>query len=286
QARYADLLEWQLYNAASVGMGLDGTSYLYNNPLTCRGGVTRRAWYQVPCCPSNLSRTWASLGKYLYSLDTEGFWVHQYVGSEVEVDLGLPMRVRLESGLPWQGSVALHLSPPSPIEFTLHLRIPSWAQEVQLRINGHRLHPVQPPQPPPPSGDASTAEPPASGYSPHQAYYVPLSRTWMPGDVVEVEFPLAITIRRPHRRVRSVQGRVALTRGPLVYCLESVDNPGLDIFEAQINPSTLQAEFSPDHLGGVWLLQGETIQGEPFTAIPYFCWANRGESEMTVWVRA
>jgi DUF1680 family protein len=286
QARYADLLEWQLYNAASVGMGLDGTSYLYNNPLTCRGGVTRRAWYQVPCCPSNLSRTWASLGKYLYSHDADGLWVHQYVGSEVEVDLGLPIRVRMESGLPWQGSIALHLSSPSPVEFTLHLRIPSWAQEVQLRINGHRLHPVQPPQPPPPSGDASTAEPPASGYSPHQAYYVPLSRTWMPGDVVEVEFPLAITIRRPHRRVRSVRGRVALTRGPLVYCLESVDNPGLDIFEAQIDPSTLRAEFSPDHLGGVWLLQGETIQGEPFRAIPYFCWANRGESEMTVWVRA
>jgi DUF1680 family protein len=286
QARYADLLEWQLYNAASVGMGLDGTSYLYNNPLTCRGGVTRRAWYQVPCCPSNLSRTWASLGKYLYSHDADGLWVHQYVGSELEVDLGLPIRVRMESGLPWQGSIALHLSSPSPVEFTLHLRIPSWAQEVQLRINGHRLHPVQPPQPPPPSGDASTAEPPASGYSPHQAYYVPLSRTWMPGDVVEVEFPLAITIRRPHRRVRSVRGRVALTRGPLVYCLESVDNPGLDIFEAQIDPSTLQAEFSPDHLGGVWLLQGETIQGEPFRAIPYFCWANRGESEMTVWVRA
>jgi DUF1680 family protein len=279
RARYADLLEWQLYNAASVGMGLDGTSYLYNNPLTCRGGVTRRAWYQVPCCPSNLSRTWASLGKYLYSLDADGLWVHQYVGSEVEMDLGVPVGVRLESGLPWQGSIALHLSPPSPTEFTLHLRIPSWAQEVHLRVNGQPLHPS-------PSGDAGTTEAPASGYSPHQAYYVPLSRTWMPGDVVELEFPLAITLRRPHRRVRSVRGRVALTRGPLVYCLESVDNPGLDIFEAQIDPSTLRAEFSPDRLGGVWLLRGETVQGEPFTAIPYSCWANRGESGMTVWVRA
>ena len=106
------------------------------------------------------------------------------------------------------------------------------------------------------------------------------------GDLIELEFPVAITVRRPHRRVKSVRGRVALTRGPLVYCLESVDNPGLDIFEAQIDPSTLRAAFSPDHLGGVWLLQGETVQGEPFTAIPYFCWANRGESGMTVWARA
>jgi DUF1680 family protein len=195
------------------------------------------------------------------------------------MDLGVPVGVRLESGLPWQGSIALHLSPPSPTEFTLHLRIPSWAQEVHLRVNGQPLQPS-------PSRDAGTTEAPASGYSPHQAYYVPLSRTWMPGDVVELEFPLAITLRRPHRRVRSVRGRVALTRGPLVYCLESVDNPGLDIFEAQIDPSTLRAEFSPDRLGGVWLLRGETVQGEPFTAIPYSCWANRGESGMTVWVRA
>jgi len=280
QARYADLFEWQLYNAASVGMGLDGTSYLYNNPLTCRGGVTRRTWYQVPCCPSNLSRTWASLGKYLYSLDEGGLWVHQYIGSEVEIDPGVPVRVTLESGLPWQGSIALHLSPPSPAEFTLHLRVPSWAQEVQLSVNG------QPVQPLLPTRDTSTSEQPASGYSPHQAYYVALSRTWLPGDLVELEFPVAITIRRPHRRVKSVRGRVALTRGPLVYCLESVDNPGLSIFEAQIDPSTLRAAFSPDHLGGVWLLEGETVQGEPFTAIPYFCWANRGESGMTVWARA
>ncbi len=279
-AQYADLFEWQLYNAASVGMGLDGRSYLYNNPLACRGGVTRKAWYHVPCCPSNLSRTWASLGKYLYSHEDDQIWVHQYISSEVEIELGVPVRIAMTSGLPWQGTVVLHVSPATPAAFTLHLRIPSWAEAYRVEVNGQALKPV------PRSGEIKHLEQPASGYSPQRAYSVPIARTWSPGDVVEIEFSMPIALRRAHPRVRGAQGRVAVTRGPLVYCLESVDNPHLDLFEARIDPSTLRAEFSPTHLGGVWLLQGDTEQGQPFIAIPYFAWANRGPSQMVVWIRA
>jgi hypothetical protein len=286
QAKYADLFEWQLYNAASVGMGVDGTSYLYNNPLACRGGVTRRPWYQVPCCPSNLSRTWAALGKYLYSYQDDHVWVHQYVGSETEVDLGVPVRLAIESGLPWLGTVTLHVSPTMPAEFTLHMRIPSWAEGYQLRVNGQAFTPVTP------AVDSRPVERPASGYSPQRAYYVAVSRQWSPGDVLEADFTMPISVRRPHPKVQSVRGRVALTRGPLVYCLESVDNPDLELFEAQIDLSTLRAELSPagqpgvGWSGDVWLLRGTTTQGQPFTAIPYFGWANRGESQMVVWIRA
>jgi DUF1680 family protein len=280
RAAYADLFEWQLYNAASVGMGLGGTSYLYNNPLACRGGVTRQAWYQVPCCPSNLSRTWASLGEYLYSYEASELWVHQYVGSETELDLGAPVRIETQSELPWQGKVSLRLSLQSPTAFTLHLRIPSWTDSFRLKVNG------QPLQPRPTEQDTTVAESPASGYAPQKAYYLPISRTWSPGDIVEVEFPLAITARRTDPKVKSGRGRVALTRGPLVYCLESVDNPGLDIFGARLDLSTLRAEFSPAHLGGIRLLRGQTANGNPFTAIPYYSWANRGESQMVVWMRS
>jgi len=133
--RYSDLFELQLYNAAAVGMGLDGTRYLYNNPLTCRSGVTRQAWYAVPCCPSNISRTWADLGKYLYSEDNSNIWVHQYVGSEVQLEPGVPVRLKLETGLPWQGRVRIEVHPSKSKEFGLYLRIPSWAAGVDIRVN-------------------------------------------------------------------------------------------------------------------------------------------------------
>lgn len=279
QAKYADLFEWQLYNAASVGMGLDGRSYLYNNPLACREGVTRRDWYEVPCCPSNLSRTWASLAKYLYSFDTDRLWVHQYTGSEAEAEIGVPVHVEVESGLPWQGNVRIQVVPRSPVDFTLHARIPSWTDGYRLQVNGQPLKSIPRPQ------ASNEIEQPASGYSPHLAHYMPIPRTWSPGDVVDIEFTTPIAVCKAHPRVKSVRGRVALTRGPLVYCLESVDNPALDLLEVKIKLDNLTAVYSSDHFEGIWVLQGKTVQGQAFTAIPYSYWANRGDSQMTVWMR-
>jgi hypothetical protein len=292
RAQYADLFEWQLYNASAAGMGLDGRSYLYNNPLACRGGVTRQAWYEVPCCPSNLSRTWASLGAYLYSYEAgksgraPSLWVHQYVSSEAQVDLGVPVRIEAESALPWQGTVRIQLQPQSPVALTLHLRIPSWADGARVWVNGQVLQPVHPPEDAGAGRSTDKTEEPASGYSPYPAYYFPISRIWSPADLIEIEFPMEIAVRRAHPRVRSCRGKVALTRGPLVYCLESVDNPGLDLFDARIDLSGLRAEFDPGRLGGLWILRGETGQGQPFIAIPYAWWGNRGESQMAVWLRA
>lgn len=97
---------------------------------------------------------------------------------------------------------------------------------------------------------------------------------------------MPVTIRKAHRKVKSVRDQVALTRGPLVYCLENVDNSGLDLFQTRIDPPSVRAEFDPDLLGGIWVLRGETVQGRAFTAIPYAYWANRGESQMAVWVGA
>lgn len=280
QAKYADLLEWQLYNAAGVGLGAQGTTYLYNNPLTCRGGVTRKAWYQVPCCPSNLSRTWAELGKYLYTFAPGALWAHQYVGSRTQLDLGVPVQVETRSALPWKGAVQIAVWPAKPTDFTLHLRVPSWADGSRWRVNEAALQPVPAPR------SAAVAEGTAAGISPYDAYFVPLTRKWSPGDVVELEFPMPIRVVRPHPKVRSERGKVALTRGPLVYCLESVGNPGIDIFETQIDATTLRAEFDRERLGGVCVLRGETRDGQPFTAIPYYAWANRGPSQMTVYLRA
>ena len=141
KAQYSDLFEWQLYNAAGVGMGADGTKYLYNNPLTCRGGVTRQAWYEIPCCPSNLSRTWADLGAYLYSHDDGNIWVHQYVNSQAEFESCGGVKLNVETGLPWRGSVRIEVNPPEKQEFSLHLRIPSWTSGLTGQLNGSPLEP-------------------------------------------------------------------------------------------------------------------------------------------------
>jgi hypothetical protein len=280
RARYADLFEWQLYNAAAVGMGRDGCTYLYNNPLAARGEITRRPWYAVPCCPSNLSRTWASLGRYLYGRDDGALWVHQYVGNRAEVDVGQPLHLEVESELPWGGRVRLELSPPSPAELTLYLRLPGWAGDCRLAVNGR---PVEtPPRRPDPQNLAASA----SGCTPHWAAYLPLRRTWSPGDVVELQFPLPVTARRADARLRSARGRVALTRGPLVYCLESVDNPGLDLFEEQIDLDSLAVRPGAEPWPDAQFVAGQTVSGRPFTAIPYAFWANRGPSQMNVWLRA
>jgi DUF1680 family protein len=279
QAKYADLFEWQLYNAASVGIGLEGKSYLYNNPLASKGGMARQEWFNVPCCPPNVSRTWAYLGKYLYSYEGGELWIHQYVGNTTQVDLGVPVRIEMDSELPWRGKVTIRIDPESPADFAIRLRVPSWAGSYTLKVNTVMQRPdVR-------SGEQGAIESTASGYAPDRSTYVRLARTWSAGDIVELEFPMRIDVLRPHPKVRSSKGRVTLTRGPLVYCVESVDNPDVDVFDVTADLSTLRAEFSQAHLGGVWVIRGNDTDGTPFTAIPYYCWANRGKAQMTVIIK-
>ena len=262
-ARYSDLFEWQLYNATNVGMGQNGDTYLYNNPLAVHQGVTRQGWYVVPCCPSNLSRTFADLGKYIYSFDENNLWIHQYISSEMTVEVGVPVNVKIESGLPWNGKVRIHIKPESRREFRIHLRKPSW-------------------------NSISLEEMTASGYyDPRQAEFETVSRNWSAdGETLEFDFDMTIQLRRAHAKVKGHAGKVALTRGPLVYCLESMDNPNVDIFTAQLDPLSLRNEFVPDLLGGCVVIHGKTTDGKSLKFIPYFLWANRGKSQMTVWVNA
>jgi DUF1680 family protein len=263
-ARYSDLFEWQLYNAANVGMGQNGNTYLYNNPLTVHHGVTRQGWYVVPCCPSNLSRTFADLGKYIYSFEENNIWIHQHISSEVTVDVGVPLNIKIESELPWKGKVRIYVQPATQKAFTIHLRKPSW-DVSSLPTEG------------------STA----SGYDPGRAEYEVINRLWSSeGEALEFNFDVTIQLRRAHPKVKGHDGKVAITRGPLVYCLESVDNPHIDIFTAQIDLSSLRDEFLPDLLGACVVIHGKTTDGKPLKFIPYFLWANRGQSQMTVWVNS
>jgi len=277
QAKYSDLFEWQLYNAAGVGIGTDGTKYLYNNPLTCRGGVTRQAWYEIPCCPSNISRTWANLNSYLYSYDESNIWVHQYVDSKAEIESCGGVKFELQTGLPWRNSIRIEVNPHEKQEFCLYVRIPSWASGMTVQLNGTILEKL--------STEVNTNQT-ASGYDPRESYFWPIKRSWSSGDVLEIEFGMDITLHRAHPKVKGYNGKVAISFGPVVYCLESIDNPDVDIFTVQIDPDSPREIFSPDLLGGTTVIEATSNEGTPLTLIPYHLWGNRGASQMTVWVNA
>ncbi|MBI5295106.1 MAG: glycoside hydrolase family 127 protein [Chloroflexi bacterium] len=295
EAKYSDLFEWQLYNAAAVGMGADGTTYLYNNPLTCRGGVTRKPWYAVPCCPSNLSRTWADLGKYIYSKNENQIYVHQYINSETTLDVGIPVKIKIASELPWNGKVLIHVDPSENREFKINVRIPSWSPSIPIKPHESVYKQMSA------QGTNFSHTVSWKNYNnslkyiietrnfmidSRRAWFALINRTWAPGDIVELNLNMSIQLRRAHPKVKGLDGKYAIIRGPLVYCLESIDNPSTDIFNVKFDPTSLKPIFDASLLGGVMKIEGKSQDGHPLTFIPYHLWGNRGASTMTVWVNA
>lgn len=271
-AKYSDLFEWQLYNAAAVGMGMNGDTYLYNNPLTCHGGVTRKPWYAVPCCPSNLSRTWADIGKYIFSSNQNELWIHQYISSQHETEFA---KLELHSDFPWNENVQIKIK--SSAEFTLHLRLPSWCPNPTVKVNGEEVGIA----PLPPEYGVNRS---ASSFDPRWGRIVTISRTWKPNDQVSMLLPMPIIVRPAFFNIRGAAGPIAISRGPLVYCLESTDNPNVDIFNVKIDATSLHPAFDASLLGGIMKIEGKSQDGHPLTFIPYHLWGNRGDSTMTVWV--
>lgn len=275
QAKYADLFEWQLYNAAGVGIGIEGQTYFYNNPLRSDGGVARKPWYRVPCCPSNISRTWADLDAYLVTHTKDQIWLHQYVTSQAQLWMQRALRMQVVSSLPYSGQVTIELDSETTGEFSLHLRVPSWAGAYRYWINDESQ---------PPASRTPAPLPTASGYSPYGSFYLTIRRNWEPGDCIRLDFELPVRLCKTHPRVKSTRGKVALSRGPLLYCLEDIDNPGVELQHVKIDPGSLVARQRRDLLGGTWMITAATPTGEPLIAIPYYLWGNRGPSEMTVYM--
>ncbi|MHA2073166.1 MAG: glycoside hydrolase family 127 protein [Candidatus Hodarchaeales archaeon] len=279
EAKFADLLEWQLYNAASVGIAINGKSYLYRNPLATKGELTRKEWFGIPCCPSNLSRTWASLGQYIYSYSDEEIWVHQYIGNTTDIplkSLNSSVKIELSSSFPWNGEIQIRIHPELSQSFTINLRIPSWVEDYSIKINNNEQE----------CNSKRDVEKivTASGFSPFRSKYVSFTREWKPDDLIEISFPMTIKIIQSHPKVTNDFGKHTITRGPLVYCLENIDNPHIHIFDTSIDTTSLKAEYNDEMFDGSWIIRGKTIEGTDLIAIPYIFWANRGKSEMTVMV--
>ncbi|MBI3514013.1 MAG: glycoside hydrolase family 127 protein, partial [Proteobacteria bacterium] len=203
-ARYADTMELALYNGALSGLSLDGERYFYENPLASRGNHHRWVWHRCPCCPPNIARLVASLGGYVYSTAPGEAAVHLYIAGRgrFEID-GTPVTVTQATTYPWDGAVALTVAPDKPADFTLALRIPGWCRGARLAINGVGV-------------DLAGAV--ARGYA-------RITRQWRGGDRITLDLDMPVERIHAHPDVRPDQGRVALKRGPIVYCLEAVDNP-------------------------------------------------------------
>ena len=270
--RYEDLVEWQLYNAASVGIGLNGCDYFYNNPLICRGKLARAPWYSVPCCPSNLSRTWASLNEHALFIGKGSVYVNQYIPGRYALDAATSLVMR--SALPWDGRVTLSFETNLVTPLDLFIRLPAWADSCQVELNGVPLSLDDP-------GCRQPELESAVGLHFERSRYLHIRREFQQYDRIDIIFSMPLILRRQDKRIPGCGGMVALTRGPVVYCLESIDNPD-GVFDLRIVRDSLECEYGPALLGGCVAVNGVVAGGQAVRFIPYMLWGNRGRSQMTV----
>jgi uncharacterized protein len=269
--QYADLFEWQLYNAALVGVGMDGQSYLYNNPLASDGELTREPWFRIPCCPSNISRIFAALGSYLYTYDENSLTVQQYITSEMQDGTPAPMRISVESGFPFETIITIKVLQGKP-NTQLRLRIPGWADDAKVWVNG---------KPVDVSTNGNEEISTAGGYSLFGGQYFTLPEGVHTGDRIEIIFGKIVRTLYTDPKVGLGKRDTAISYGPLVYCAEDKDNPNLDLDSTSLYVQSFYPSPSAD-LKGITMLTGEDAEGHRVRMIPYYAWANRGRSKMRV----
>ena len=275
-AKYADLIEWQLYNAVLVGMSADGKSYFYRNPLEANKDFERKDWYKTACCPSNISRTFANLAKYLYSYDNHNIWIHQYIGNSASINLDKQsdtnIKLELTSDLPWGENVKIDMRCDENLDFFLNLRIPGWTSEPRIIVNGKNVTNLE---------FKNNSVETASDLAFYESYYLSLKEDWMKENTIEISFPMKIKSHKSHRKVKNNKDKVAFSRGPITYCLEDIDNPKVDITNIEIDRnSEVKILEKEDKV----FLKLNSKKGHELIARPYYSWGNKGKSSMRLWI--
>jgi len=292
KAVFADAMERVLYNAALSGLGADGASYLYSNPLRWNGqdtpllhGNSHTRWRHLKsyCCPPNLLRTIVRLGTWAYGVSDEGIWVHLYGSNTVETHLadGSMICLRQETDYPWNGDVDIRMLRATSKPFSLMLRIPNWAAGAEVGVNGQLL-------------EADVAP----------GAYLSIRRVWSEGDRVRLHLPMEVRLTEANPLVEELRNQVAVERGPIVYCLESHDLPDhTDVSEIVI-PNNVRFDAEFDTTCQAMVLKGQayrrarrewgdrlyrpapstSLQPIDIRMIPYYAWNNRGVCQMTVWM--
>ena len=299
--KYGDVMELALYNGALNGVSLDGSRFFYSNPLASYepeinssnkkqeiiwDGLSRHRneWYGCACCPPNIARLLSGLGRYIYSESAKTAWVHLYINSSTQLNLGnVKVDLVQETNYPRDGKISITVTPEKPLKFGLKLRIPAWCRKATLKVKGERIN---------------LSEITTKGY-------VNIMRKWEPGDVAELNLDMPVERIYANPNIRQLEGRVALQRGPIIYCLETEDNETniLDQIALPTN-AKIKAVYRKNLLGGVTVLTGnaELIDGNgwntelyrvkkpktrkiKFTAVPYCLWDNRSPGSMQIWLR-
>ena len=271
-AKYADVVERVVYNGFLSGVSLKGDRFFYVNPLASRGGHHRKEWYGTACCPVNVVRFLPSLPGYVYATNDDGVFVNLYAQSDATVPVkGQKVRISQDTRYPWDGKIKLTLHPQRAGPFSVFLRIPEWVEPntVKLTVNGDRI-----------------------AHVPQNNGYAPVRVVWKDGDTIELDLPMPVKRAKAHPKVEANQGRIALQRGPVVYCLEAVDNGG-NVSRLALPPDAeLTTEHRADLLGGVTVIKGKALartqsgaaEAVDFTAVPYHAWDHRQPGEMMVWM--
>ena len=296
-AKYMDVLENSLYNGLLSGIGLDGKSFFYSNAMQVKHSFNHRAlelsragWFDCSCCPTNLARLLPSVPGYMYAHKESNVYVNLFAASTTELSINnKPLTIIQENNYPWNGVLKFVVSPKSPVDFNLLIRIPGWAENkvlpsdlysfasasssrVQIKINGAEV-PYQ-----------------------MQKGYAVLSRKWKKGDVLEVTLPMDVKLVKANEKLKETEGKLAVQRGPLVYCAEWADNGGKASNILLPSSASFDAETKKDLLNGITTIktltpvveisedgQRVTTVNKTVTLIPYYAWANRGKGEMTIW---
>lgn len=279
--RYADMLELALFNNTLAGLSQDGESYFYDNKLTSDGSHHRWEWHTCPCCTMNVARLVASVAGYFYGVGPNELCVHLYGGAQATLSIGEgSVGIKETSEYPWDGRIRIELNPDTSREFTLSLRIPGWCNNATLSVNG------------------------SESLLNIERGYAKINRLWNAGDTIDLMLPMSPERQYAHPDVQHDAGRVAVRKGPLLYCFEEIDQ------EVAVNRvrlptnAELESHFDKSLLGGINVIKaqghvqevaswGNSLyrrQAAPehvtqLLAVPYYIWCNRGSNSMQVWVR-
>lgn len=285
-AKYVDVLERALYNGVISGVSLSGDKFFYDNPLESMGQHERQKWFGCACCPGNITRFMASVPNYMYATQDNDIYVNLYIQGDADiVTANNKIKLSQHTDYPWEGKVSVTITPVKEQEFALRFRIPGWvqgtpvatdlyaftdkAEPYQISVNGSKI-----------SANAIDG-------------YATLVRRWKAGDVVELDLPMKVRRIRANEQVEDDRGKLAIERGPIVYCLEGKDQADCTVFNKFIPDGTsIKAIYRADLFNGVVELSGVAkeveadggIKDVPFRAIPYSTWNNRGADQMAVWI--
>ncbi len=290
-ARYVDVLERVIYNGFLSGWSSKGDRFFYPNPLESAHGRERSPWFDCSCCPSNVVRFVPSIPGFAYATSGDGVHVNLYLGGAARVRVAdHPVTLTQETNYPWDGRVKIRVDPKEPTAFKLRLRIPGWARGEVFASDLYTFADVT-------DARATIAVDGVAEPITLDRGYAVLERQWKAGDVVELDLPMPVRRVIANASVRADQERTAFMRGPIVYCFEGHDQPDGRVLDRVATDTAFKPVARPGLLGGVTVLEGRltrsrrTLAGSieggesvEATAIPYFAWANRGRSPMSVWV--